>query len=92
MKNGVFQHPARAVLAALGIKGEAIVTDYHSPHSISLILDDGEAIVGDLPSEGQRMPDDTEHMRNWELIRNEGAKIVSPSHAGVFKLEDKADR
>jgi len=83
---------SRAVLAALGIMGEVVATDYHSPDSISFVLDDGEVIIGDLPPEGQRMPDDTEHMRNWELIRNKGAKIVYPSHAGVFKLEDKADR
>ena len=83
---------SRAVLEAIGIMGEAIVTDYHSPDSISLILDDGEAIVGDLPPEGQRIPDDAEHIKNWELIRNKGAKTVYPSHAGVFLLEGKADR
>ena len=69
--------------------GEVVVTDYHSPDSISFIVDDGEAIIGDLPPEGQRMPGDKEHIRNWELIRKMGAKIVYPSHAGAFKLEDE---
>ena len=83
---------SRAVLAAIGIRGEVFVTDHHSPDSISFISDDGDAIIGDLPPDGQRMPDDNEHIRNWELIRKMGAKTVYPSHAGVFKLEDKADR
>ncbi len=82
---------SRAELAAIGIAGEVVVTDYHSADSISLILDNGEAIIGDLPSEGQRMPDDSEHLRNWDLIRKMGATTVYPSHAGVFKLEDKVD-
>jgi ribonuclease/clavin/mitogillin len=83
---------SRAALAEIGIKGEVVVTDYHSPDSISFISDDGEAIIGDLPPEGQRMPDDNEHIRIWELIRKMGAKTVYPSHAGVFTLEDKTDR
>jgi ribonuclease/clavin/mitogillin len=82
---------SKAMLAAIGIMGEVVVTDYHSSDSISFILDDGEAIIGDLPPEGQRMPDDSEHIGNWELIRKKGAKVVYPSHAGVFKLEDKVD-
>ncbi len=38
-----------AFLASLGISGEVIHTPGHSEDSISLILDDGTAIVGDLP-------------------------------------------
>ena len=79
---------SRALLASIGIIGEVIATDYHPADSISFVLDNGEAIVGDLPPEGQRMPGDNEHIRNWELIRKMGAKIVYPSHAGIFKLED----
>ncbi len=82
---------SRAELAAVGIAGEVAVTDYHSPDSISVILDNGEAIIGDLPPEGQRMADDNEHVRNWDLIRKMGATTIYPSHAGVFKLEDKVD-
>ncbi len=82
-----FRHIAtkdsRAELAAVGIAGEVVVTDYHSPDSISLILDNGEAIIGDLPPEGQRMPDDVEHVRNWDVIRKIGATTVYPSHAEV---------
>ena len=83
---------SREILAAIGIIGDVAVTDYHSPESISFILDDGEAIIGDLPLEAQRMPDDKEHVRNWELIFKMSTKTVYSSHAGVFKLEDQVDR
>jgi len=40
---------SREFLARLGIAGEVIHTPGHSEDSVSLILDDGRAIVGDLP-------------------------------------------
>ena len=40
---------SRAFLASLGISGEVIHTPGHSQDSISLLLDDGNAVVGDLP-------------------------------------------
>ena len=39
---------SRAVLKALGIDGEIIHTPSHSEDSISLLLDDGNCLVGDL--------------------------------------------
>lgn len=39
---------SRAFLAGLGIAGEIISTPGHSRDSVSLILDDGDCIVGDL--------------------------------------------
>ena len=39
---------SRAFLQQLGILGELIHTPSHSPDSVSLILDDGNCIVGDL--------------------------------------------
>ena len=40
---------SRAFLASLGISGELLYTPGHSDDSISVVLDDGTAIVGDLP-------------------------------------------
>lgn len=40
---------SRVFLGTLGIPGEIIHTPGHSPDSVSLILDSGEAFVGDLP-------------------------------------------
>lgn len=40
---------SRDFLSSLGISGEIIHTPGHSPDSVSLILDSGEAFVGDMP-------------------------------------------
>ena len=39
---------SRAFLHGLGIAGEIVATPSHSPDSISVVLDDGTCIVGDL--------------------------------------------
>ena len=39
---------SRTFLAGIGINGEIISTPSHSPDSISLLLDSGDAFVGDL--------------------------------------------
>ena len=39
---------SRAFLASIGIPGEILPTDSHSPDGIALLLDDGHAFVGDL--------------------------------------------
>ena len=59
--------------------------------SVPFILDDGEQ-KSETFRQGQRMPDDTYHIWNWELIRSKGSKTAYPCQAGVFMLEDKADR
>ena len=38
---------SRAFLSRLGVAGEIIPTPSHSPDSVSLVLDDGDCIVGD---------------------------------------------
>ncbi len=40
---------SKTVFAKLGIRGEVIVTDYHSPDSITFLSDEREAVIGDLP-------------------------------------------
>lgn len=39
---------SKEFLAGIGISGEIISTPSHSPDSVSLLLDDGDCIVGDL--------------------------------------------
>ncbi len=39
---------SRKFLSGIGIDGEVIATPSHSPDSISLLLDSGDALVGDL--------------------------------------------
>jgi endoribonuclease LACTB2 len=78
---------SRAVLEKLGIHGEVIVTDYHSPDSVTFLSDEGEAVIGDLSPAAQMMPDDQPFQRNWDLLRKRGARNIFPSHAGAFRLE-----
>ena len=49
---------SRAMFETLGIHGEVIVTDYHSPDSITFLSDEREAVIGDLPPAIQEMPGD----------------------------------
>jgi glyoxylase-like metal-dependent hydrolase (beta-lactamase superfamily II) len=77
---------SRGILEGMGISGELIITDGHSPDSISFIGDNHEAVVGDLPPPGQLMPDDERGLRSWDLIREKGGRHIFPSHAEPFEL------
>ena len=68
---------SRKFLSELGISGEVIHTPGHSDDSVSLILDDGSAIVGDLPPYSSLPAIDD------EKIKNSYEKIVS---CGVSQL------
>jgi ribonuclease/clavin/mitogillin len=81
---------SKEVLQRIGIQAQVIITDYHSPDSVTFITDEGETIVGDLPPEGQAMPDDARFLETWELVRKLGGRLIYPSHAGLFQLKDKS--
>ena len=61
---------SRDFLAGLGISGEIISTPSHSPDSISLILDNGDAFVGDLePLDYLPAYDENAALkRDWEQV------------------------
>lgn len=81
-------------LGPFGIRGKVIPTPGHSPGSVSLILDSGEAFVGDLAMNGwpyrfgPGMPmtaDDVDAVRrSWRVILDNGAKHIYPAHGGPF--------
>ena len=87
-------------LSAFQINGKVIHTPGHTAGSISLVLESGEAFVGDLAMSGFPrvsgpgpfvLGDDLETMkRSWQLLLDEGASRIYPSHgkpfdAGVFE-------
>lgn len=78
---------SRTVFEKLGIRGEVIVTDYHSPDSITFLSDEREAVIGDLPPAVQEMPGDEPFLRNWRLLRDRGVRRVFPAHAEEFDLD-----
>ena len=79
---------SHSVLLDVGISAEVVATDYHSPDSVTLITDEMEAIVGDLPPAMQMMPDDVGYWKNIDLLRAKGVKTIYPSHAPAYHMEE----
>lgn len=77
---------SRAFLQDIGIRGEAIVTDYHSPDSITLITDGSQAFVGDLPPAAHMLPDDARFWADMDKLRSHGVKSIFPSHAPEYGI------
>jgi hydroxyacylglutathione hydrolase len=90
------------LLSAGGIAGQVLPTPGHTPGSVSVFLDSGEAIVGDMVigdfSRLLRRPGppivawDLE--RNWESFRQLltlSPRIVYVGHGGPFESEDLTD-
>ncbi len=73
---------SRDFLKSLGIAGEIISTTSHSVDSISIILDNGHCIVGDLePYEYLDAYDDNDELKNdWNKIFSYNPKIIYYSH------------
>jgi glyoxylase-like metal-dependent hydrolase (beta-lactamase superfamily II) len=71
---------SRAFLRGLGIEGEIVLTPGHSDDSVTLILDTGIALIGDLPP--VPISDDPEHLaqRSMALIRAHGVHTLYPGH------------
>lgn len=81
-------------LAVYGIPGRVLHTPGHSPGSVTVLLESGEAFVGDLAM--NRFPlrlspglpifaDNPDAVRSsWELLLEEGAKVIYPAHGKPF--------
>ena len=74
---------SRAFLASMGLSGELIHTPSHSADSISLILDDGDCIVGDLePMEYLAAYEQNPALeRDWEQILRHQPRRIRYAHA-----------
>ena len=74
---------SRNFLAEIGIAGEIIYTPGHSDDSISIILDEGIAIVGDLdPIDSVLAYNDNAVLKNsWNKVLDHDLKVVFYGHA-----------
>ena len=74
---------SRDFLYKFGVKGEIISTPSHSPDSVSLILDSGDCLVGDLePLEYLAAYEDNPALRaDWERILAFDPKRILYAHA-----------
>jgi len=84
-------------LAEYGIPGRVIYTPGHSPGSVSVLLDSGEAFVGDMAMNrfplryGANFPVFAENFsqlkESWRTLLNQGARTVYPAHGKPFSSE-----
>ena len=84
-------------LADYGIDGRLIHTPGHSPGSISVLLDSGEAFVGDMAMSlfplrpGPGLPIFAENLeqlkQSWAVLLAQGVETVYPSHGKPFSVE-----
>jgi glyoxylase-like metal-dependent hydrolase (beta-lactamase superfamily II) len=74
---------SRDFLKGLGIEGEIISTPSHSEDSISVLLDDGTFIVGDLePLEYLEAYEDNKRLKaDWDTLLRESPKRIIYAHA-----------
>ena len=81
----------------LGIAGKIISTPGHSSDSISIVFNDGNAIVGDVAmnlfnlGETKYRPffiqDINEIYKSWRKLIKFGAKIIFPAHGKPFAAD-----
>lgn len=82
---------SRSFLDKLGIKGEVIHTPGHSDDSVSLWLDEGAVLVGDLnPLYELELHEGTQIYESWVKLMGMDPVIVYYGHAKTFRIkEDK---
>lgn len=71
---------SRPFLKRLGINGQFIATAGHSDDSISLVLDSGEAFIGDLPVPGFPTDDNADIRASYATLKSLGVRSLYPSH------------
>ena len=81
-------------LSEFGIKGKIVFTPGHSPGSISVVLNSGDAFVGDLAMNGlpltlgPNLPIFAEDMsvleNSWRKLIDLGVKKIYPAHGRPF--------
>lgn len=83
-------------LLEFGVNGRIVHTPGHTSGSISLLLDSGEAFVGDLavnylPFDISIFPpfaeDTTQLIASWRKIQRMGARIILPAHGRPFSAD-----
>lgn len=84
-------------LAEYGIRGKIIYTPGHSMGSVSILLESGDAFVGDLAMSGfplrlnPGLPILAENMQkvkeSWKVLLDQGAKKIYPAHGKPFSAD-----
>ncbi len=78
---------SRARLSGIGISGEVLHTPGHSDNSVSLVLDDGSAFIGDLTRPQAIGPEDASTVvASWRLLQEHGANRIYPAHGPIAPI------
>ena len=93
----VIEKEAECSLSEIGIPGKIVPTPGHTSDSISLIMDDGDAFVGDAASNLppflglKHRPIVIESMRevlqSWDRLIKDEVKTIFPSHGDPFGMD-----
>jgi glyoxylase-like metal-dependent hydrolase (beta-lactamase superfamily II) len=85
------------LLKSVGVDGRILYTPGHSKDSISVLLSDGNAFVGDLAMDFLNFlgckyrpvffEDIHAVLESWRKLIEAGAKMVHPAHGGSFPIE-----
>jgi endoribonuclease LACTB2 len=79
----------REVLAGLGVAGELVETRGHSADSVTLLLADGSAFIGDLHRPDQAVDQAQAAIRaSWQALISLGAQVAYPGHGGPFPVAE----
>jgi glyoxylase-like metal-dependent hydrolase (beta-lactamase superfamily II) len=83
-------------LRSIGIPGKILYTPGHSQDSISVVLDDGRAFIGDIAVDFPKflgtyyraalIEDAKQMLESWEKIINAGALTLYPAHGPSFEV------
>ena len=79
---------SRARLAEIGIAGEIVHTPGHSDDSVSLLLDNGSAFIGDLTHPMMIGDDDGVAAASWCVLQDRGATTIYPGHGPIWQLSN----
>jgi|GEM_PF-52204 len=89
-------------LQGFGVSGKIQPTPGHTPGSVSVVLDSGEAFVGDLAVNafpfgmGLGVPSLAENVReihkSWEVLLSAGATMIYPGHGKPFPADRLRER
>jgi endoribonuclease LACTB2 len=87
---------SRPLLEKMGIPGEILPTPGHSDDSVSLLLDDGSAFIGDLTPYNLAWGESAAEVKaSWQRLREHGARIIYPAHGPIvtdFFISYKSSR
>ena len=84
-------------MRSIGIEGQILHTPGHTDDSMTLLMDDGTAFVGDLAMDILSIcgcnyrpiaaKDMNTVMASWEKLINKGAKVICPAHGDPFEVD-----